>query len=60
MHLQVGVILIWKRHLGGIGHLLLVLLEYSLVNLDFWRCKSRRGNELERLVTNQLTGEPAM
>jgi len=39
-------------------HLFSVLLEDGLVDLDFWRSQGRGGNELERLVANQLPGEP--
>jgi hypothetical protein len=59
MHLQVGIIFIWKRHLGGICHLLLVLLKDGLINLDLGWGKGWRSNEFERLVTDQLSGEPA-
>lgn len=57
-YLQVGIILIGQGHLGGILHLLLVLLENSLVNLDLRRSQSRGSNELQGLVTNKLPGEP--
>jgi hypothetical protein len=44
--LQVGIILIGKRHLGGLLHLLLVGLHSGLVNLDLWGSESGGGNEL--------------
>jgi len=57
-HLQVGVFLVGQRHVCSSLHLLLVLLEHGLVDLDFWWCKSRCGDELERLVTNEFSSEP--
>jgi hypothetical protein len=57
--LEIWVVLIGKRHLSSICHLLLVLLENCLVDLDFRGSKSRGGNEVEGLVTNELPGEPA-
>jgi hypothetical protein len=44
--LQVGIILIGKRHLGGLLHLLLVGLHSGLVNLDLWGSEGGGGNEL--------------
>ena len=46
MRLKVGILLVGQGHLGGIGHLLLVLLEDGLVDLDLGRCESWGGNEL--------------
>lgn len=43
--LQIGIVLIWKRHLGGILHLLLVLSEKSLVNNSGRWGESRGGNK---------------
>lgn len=52
-YLQVGVILIRQRHLSSVLHLLLVLLENSLVNLDLGRSQSGRGDKfLIALVYN--------
>jgi len=45
-NLQVGIVLIGKRHLGGSLHLLLVGLHGGLVDLDLWGSESRGGNEL--------------
>jgi hypothetical protein len=45
VYLQIGVILIGQGHGSGVLHLLLVLLEHSLVDLDLGRRKGRRGNE---------------
>jgi len=56
--LEICVILIGKRHLSSICHLLLVLLENRLINLDFRGSKSWGGNEVEGLVTDELPGEP--
>lgn len=56
--LQVSIVLIRQRHLGGLLHLLLVLLQQVLVNLDLRRSQSWGGNELQLRVTNQLTGQP--
>jgi hypothetical protein len=44
-YLQVGIILIGQRHLSSVLHLLLVLLENSLVNCDLGRSQSGCGNE---------------
>ena len=44
-YLQIGVILIGQGHLSGILHLLLVLLENSLVDLDLRRSQSGGGDE---------------
>jgi hypothetical protein len=44
--LQVGVILVGKGHLGGLLHLLLVVLHGGLVDLDLRGSESRGGNEL--------------
>lgn len=57
--LQVGIFLIWKGHVGSCLHLLLVLLEDSLVDLDFWRCEGWRSDEIEGLVADKLASEPA-
>jgi hypothetical protein len=59
MHLQVCIVFIWERHLGGIGHLLLVLLKNGLVNLDLGRSEGWRSDELKGLVADQLSGKPA-
>jgi len=58
--LQVVVILLGKRHGSSIGHLLLVLFEHRLVDLDLWGSERRGGDELETLVTDELAGEPPM
>ena len=58
--LQVGIVFVWKWHLGGVCHLLLVLLEHGLVDLDFWWCESWGSDEFERLVANQLASEPTV
>jgi hypothetical protein len=57
--LQVWVLFVRKWHIGSILHLLLVLLEHFLVDLDFRRSKSGRSDEFERLVADELPGEPA-
>jgi hypothetical protein len=59
LHLQIGVLLVWERHVGSSLHLFLVLLEDSLVDLDFWGCKGRCCDELKGLITDKLSGEPA-
>lgn len=46
MRLDVGILLVGERHVGGIGHLLLVLLEDGLVNLDLRGSESWCSNEL--------------
>jgi hypothetical protein len=57
-HLQISVLFVRKRHVGSGLHLLLVLLEDGLVDLNFWWSKGRCGDEFERLVTDEFTGEP--
>jgi hypothetical protein len=47
-YLQVGVVLIGQGHLGGIVHLLRVLLENGLVDLDLWGSEGRGGDEFLR------------
>ena len=39
MRLEVGIVLVGQGHVGGGLHLLLVLLENSLVDLDLWGSK---------------------
>jgi hypothetical protein len=56
--LQVGIVLIWQWHSSCILHLLLVLLQNSLVNLNLWWCKSWCSNELKPgLPTNFLASQ---
>ena len=55
---QVLVILIWKRHLRSILHLLLVLFESGLVDCDLGRSKSWCGHKLERAVSDQFPSKP--
>lgn len=43
--LQIGIILIWKRHLCSIVHLLLVLLEEGGIDGCGRWCESGGGNE---------------
>jgi hypothetical protein len=43
--LQVGVVLIWERHIGGALHLLGVLVEENLIDLSGWWSKSWSSNE---------------
>jgi hypothetical protein len=49
--LQVGIILVWKRHVAGILHLLVVLLEEGLVDLDSWWGQSWCSDELLLIVS---------
>ena len=51
--LQIGIILVWKRHLCSVLHLLLVLLQQSLVDSCGGRGKSWSSNEF--LWSCQLT-----
>jgi hypothetical protein len=57
--LKIWVVFVWERHLSSICHLLLVLLENRLIDLDFRGSESWGGNEVEGLVTNELPGKPA-
>jgi hypothetical protein len=57
-YLQVGVVLIGQRHLGGVLHLLSVLIEDSLVDLDLGRRKGGGSDELQGLVADEFPGEP--
>jgi hypothetical protein len=43
--LQIGIIFVWKRHLGSIVHLLLVLGEQLSVDGSGWWGKGGGGNE---------------
>jgi hypothetical protein len=45
MYLDVGIVLVGQRQIGGLRHLLLVLLENGLVDLNFRWSESRSGNE---------------
>jgi len=56
--LQIGVILIRKRHLGSILHLLLVLLKKSGIDSCGWWSKSRCSNEFQSWVANELSCQP--
>lgn len=44
-YLQVGIILVGQRHLGGSGHLVLVLLEHGLVDLNLGRSQGGGSDE---------------
>jgi hypothetical protein len=57
-YLQIGIVLIGQRHLGGVLHLLLVLLKHSLVDLDLGRRKGGGGDEIKGLVADKFPGEP--
>jgi len=57
-HLQIGILFVRKRHLCRNRHLLLVLFENGLVDLDFRRRKGRSSNEFQGLVADELPGEP--
>jgi len=56
--LQIGIILIWKRHLGSIVHLLLVLGEQLSVNSCGRWGKGGGGNKFKSGVSDQLAGQP--
>jgi hypothetical protein len=49
-YLQVGVVLVGQGHLGGLLHLLLVLREHGLVDLDLGRRKGGGGDEFLDLL----------
>jgi hypothetical protein len=49
-HSEIGIVLIWKWHLGGILHFLLVLLQQSLVDGGGGRGKSGSSNEFLGLL----------
>lgn len=57
-HLQICIILIWKRHAYSIVHLLLVSVEGSLIDGDLGRSQSRGCDELQRRVSDQFSCEP--
>lgn len=57
-HLQVGVVLIGEGHSGGGVHLLLVLGEEGLVDLDLRGREGEAGDELKGLVADEFPGEP--
>lgn len=51
--LQVRILLVGKRHVGGGLHLLLVLLENGLVDLDLGGSEGGSSNELlQRLLAS--------
>jgi len=54
--LQVGFVFIWQRHECSILHLLLVLSDELLVDLDLRWCKSGCSNEDQALVADELPG----
>jgi len=56
--LEIGVVLVRERHLGGVLHFLLVLLQQGLVDSGGWRGKSRSSNEFQSWVANELTCQP--
>jgi len=56
--LKVGIVLVGEGHVGGILHLLLVLLENSLVDLDLWGSKGGGSDEVKSLVADKLSCEP--
>jgi len=57
-HLQVCIIFIRQWHVGGSFHLLLVVLENGLVDLDFWWSKSRCCDKFKRLVADKFPSKP--
>ena len=58
LHLQVGVILIGQGHSSRGVHLLLVLGEEGLVDLDLRGSEGEASDELERLVADEFPGKP--
>lgn len=46
MRLKVGILLVGERHLGRSIHLLLVLEENGLVDLDLWGSEGGCGDKL--------------
>lgn len=52
--LEVGIVLVGEGHVGGLLHLLLVLLENSLVDLDLWGSEGGGSDEvLEELLATR-------
>jgi hypothetical protein len=45
LRLQIGVVFVWKRHLGSVLHLLVVLCEKGMVDGGGGRSKSGSSNE---------------
>ncbi len=55
---QIGILLIGQGHGGRLGHLLVVLIEQLLVDINFrWR-ESWGSHEFELRVADQFSGEP--
>lgn len=52
------IILLGKRHGSGVVQLLVVLVHKSSIDLNLSWGQSGGGNELQILVTSQLTGQP--
>jgi hypothetical protein len=57
-HSEIGIVLIWKWHLGGILHFLLILLQQSLVDSGGGRGKSGSSDEFQSRVANKLSCQP--
>jgi hypothetical protein len=54
------IIFIWKINLSSVLHLLLVLLQDCLIDLNFWRGESRGSNEFEGLIADEFAGKPTV
>jgi hypothetical protein len=54
------IIFIWQINLGSILHLLLVLFQDSLVNLNFRGSKGRSSDEFKSLIADKFTGKPTV
>ena len=57
-NLQVGVFFVGQRHGCGFGHLLVVLIQQLLVDLNLWGRKSGCCDKLKLGIANQLSGQP--
>ena len=47
-----------QRHILSLCQFISICLHQFLIDLDFRRCKSRRGNEFQRLISCQLSSQP--
>ena len=56
--LQIRIVLIWQRHPRRILHLLIILLQQRLIDLDGRRRQRHARNELQPGIPHELPREP--
>ena len=57
-HLQIWIVLIRQGHPRRILHLLIILLQQRLIDLDGWRSQGNTRDELQPGVPHQLPRQP--